>query len=463
MAQRKTLTERQVEVLRWVGNGCRDGVMPDLHHRISAAALRSRGLVTTRGRGPSWSARITAAGREYLESVDGTEPPVPRQANVSVTQQLVDDVIRAGGRLVLPRPRYGDEPRVDYANRARLAEQYGKVPAGERLAVEYGRDEVTISLVEAPDRPARPELLPIHVPERVARLHRAARGFREHRATHEVSREQLPRATRLVHVIATEAETRGWNVEFDATGRRARLVITTNGEALELGVREGGVHLRGVWEEEVARYRSVDRTASWYRDRDLPSGPYDAAGDGRLAVELAMARDWHFRGRQRTWSDRQSWHLEERLAQLFRELEERFVEAARLTQEQQLAAEHRAEQERLAAEQRERDWERLMGEAHEKLIETARFHQLKRETEAWELAARIRDYCDALDNAQGEDPAAAKWVAWARGYAEQIDPLNTPRKLPPDPGPTRQALQEHLPPGWSVYGPEHTPPIGRLR
>jgi hypothetical protein len=59
--------------------------------------------VTTSGRGDTWLVKITEAGREYLDRVDGPEPPAPRQANVSVTQQLVDDVIAGNGSLRVPR------------------------------------------------------------------------------------------------------------------------------------------------------------------------------------------------------------------------------------------------------------------------------------------------------------------------------------------------------------------------
>lgn len=99
MAQRKTLTEKQVALLRWISTGCPDGVMEDDFYRISAAALRNRDMVTISGRGPTWSAKIAPAGAEYLKQVDGPNPPIPRQANVSVAQQLVDDVVAAGGSL----------------------------------------------------------------------------------------------------------------------------------------------------------------------------------------------------------------------------------------------------------------------------------------------------------------------------------------------------------------------------
>jgi hypothetical protein len=97
LAQRKTLTEEQVALLRWVEDGCPDGVVEGVSYRISAAALHRRGLVAVSGHGPTWKAALTAAGKEYLRRLDGPDAPLPRQANVSVTQQLVHDLLRAGG------------------------------------------------------------------------------------------------------------------------------------------------------------------------------------------------------------------------------------------------------------------------------------------------------------------------------------------------------------------------------
>jgi hypothetical protein len=147
MAQRKTLNEVQVAVLRWVSDGCPATGVDGISTRISAGALRNRGLVRTSGRGPTWKAAITSAGKEYLQQVDGPNPPLPRQPNVSVTQQLVDDVIAAGGSLRVPRKRWNDKDAVDYERRARLAESYGKVPRGSRLVVKNAAaDELVIEL-----------------------------------------------------------------------------------------------------------------------------------------------------------------------------------------------------------------------------------------------------------------------------------------------------------------------------
>src|SRR4051794_9841976 len=78
--------------------------------RVSAAALRNRGRVVTSGHGVTWSAFVTEAGREYLRRVRGPIPPVPRQGNVSVSAQLVDEVIAAGGVLRIPRRRERRRP-----------------------------------------------------------------------------------------------------------------------------------------------------------------------------------------------------------------------------------------------------------------------------------------------------------------------------------------------------------------
>ncbi|WP_418063181.1 helix-turn-helix domain-containing protein [Pimelobacter simplex] len=66
---------RQVEVLKWIADGCPDGRWPagDYSHVLSGNALANRGLAAIKGRGPRWSASITDDGRYYLEH--GSYPP----------------------------------------------------------------------------------------------------------------------------------------------------------------------------------------------------------------------------------------------------------------------------------------------------------------------------------------------------------------------------------------------------
>jgi hypothetical protein len=469
VVQRPTLTEQQLVILRWIADGCPDGAMDGSSHRISAAALRNRGLVRISGRGNSWSAAVTAPGQEYLAKVDGPDAPLPRQGNVSVTQQLVDDVIAAGGALRVPQKRWNDPTSVDYASRAGLAERHRKVPDGKRLTVIRDGDELVIRLVDAPELVAASILVSITVPVCITRYHEAAREFRDRRERHEVSKELLGRATRIIHVMAIEAVRRGWSAAPPAAskngygrlswtgGKDGHLELNANGHAFWLRLLEEGVHSRGSWEEETARYRNVSRASLLYRERELPSGPYDASATGRLRLELMCSNYWLFSGRQSRWADRRSWTLEERLPHVFREIEERLVHAARDAEEKRLAAEARAEEARSEAADRERQWHVLMDRAREQLARAHNAKHLRSQADRWREATALRLYCDAAESAHGQHNATAEWLAWAREYAAHLDPLSTPPVAPLPAETTVAALQDYLPAGWSAEGPDLVP------
>jgi hypothetical protein len=471
MAQRKTLTEKQVRLLRWIADGCREDTAGDDYYRISAAALRNRGLVKTSGRGPTWTATTTDAGREYLAKVDGPDPPIPREVNVSVTEQLVNDVVAAGGVLRVPRRGWYSADGVNYEHRARLAARHGKVPEGKRLTVTAIERELEIALVDAPGRSyGRPELAPVPVPERIGRYHAAAREFRERSERHEVSRGQLPRATRIIHAIAVEADRRGWSARGaseskDGYGRDSwtgtkdgHLVIVVNDEVFILRLQEPAVRTRGPWEREVHHYRNVRRDSFFYRDRELPSGPYDARSSGQLVLELNPGARLHG-GRQSRFVDRQSWTLEERLPHLFREIEERIIAAEHEAEDRRIAAQKAAEVAEREAEERRRRWRLLMDRAAERLLEDHRAAQLRQEASAWHEADRIRRYCDAAESAHGNCADTAEWLGWARAYAEALDPLTQPPRIPELAEVSLEELQPYFPSGWSAHDPDE----GRAR
>jgi len=93
--------------------------------------LRSLGRSGCRGSRGSWEAKLTAAGREHLEPQRNPGRPAPRQANVSVTEELIGSVIGAGGAIRVPN----DPGGVDYDKRATAARRHGKVPVGKELIV----------------------------------------------------------------------------------------------------------------------------------------------------------------------------------------------------------------------------------------------------------------------------------------------------------------------------------------
>jgi len=448
MAHPTTLNEAQASVLKWIGNGCPSGVYDGVAHRISAAALARRGLVRVAGHGPKWSATITGDGKAYLERLASPKPPTPRQPNVSVTQQLVDDVIAAGGSARFPRPAYWKKDQVDYERRAALAHRFGKVPAGMQLVVTRVDDELEISLVDtAHEAPAAPAV--VAVPGRVAKFHPLVAAFRADRGRHEVSRAELPRACRILHALITEAERRGYSVRASVPGpvkygqprwsgpTDGHFVIATDEYAATLRIHEEGLGSRSYWEHE--NQQKVVTSTGYYVARNRPLSDYEANATGRLTVGLlGYHRSTYRVGR---WSDRRSWRLEDKVGDILWEIEVRSAEAR--------AA--REEAARAAAE-REKRWEAAMRQAKVDLIERRRGESLRKQVGAWTEAQQIRGYCDAMLERHPDDAGAREWAEWAVGFAARLDPLRRAPQVP-EPGEIRTADLQPLLRGWSPYGP----------
>lgn len=471
------LNDKQVAVLRWIGQRCPDGVMEGYAHRVSASALRSRALVRISGRGKTWRAELTDEGSAVLASLSTEtepllstdEPPTatagakaqasaeasddpaaqPHEPRtLSKTEQLVADVIAAGGTLTLP-----DETRnggVNYRQRAYAAQRHGKVPEGKHLHVSWTHRGFEISLL---DGATGNELGAdeFHVPSRLRKYHCVAREYRDRTSLHEVSRKTLPRALRIVHALAGEIERRGHeiacvDVRRDSYGRSdwkasndGQFVVTIDGHAYKLRLKEKGVGFRGPWEAHKQR-REENRAAMRFDHWDVGRiEPYDKGATGQLDISILS----YYGHRQGSWGDRKRWTLEERLPQLLRELETLAAEA-----EQRRLAREREE------EERQRQWEQAMEHARVRLIDDHRIEVLRRRVSAWQEAEAIRAYCDAIEarhgaNAIAADPEAARWLFLARQHADDTQAL--PR-MPADPEVTPDALKPFLG-GWSPHGP----------
>ncbi len=342
----------------------------------------------------------------------------------------------AGGSLRVARSSgYYGQGGVDYANRALLAERFGKVPPGKRLRVSWvSGSELEIDLVDDPDRPERPALVPVAVPDRVGRYHVAAARFRRLIDHHEVSRASLVRSTRIVHAIALEAERRRWAVRSPRRSSGS-VRIDASGERFWLRLREEGVHARGPWEEEVKRYGHLASSSLTLRVRStgVPTGSYDANATGRLRLELHARDRATYAGRRWRWADGQRWTLEERLPYLFREIEERIPLARFSRRQARIEAQEAAEEARRRAEERRRQWPILMEEARARLLEADRATHLETRSEAWDQAERLRRYCDALEARHGNDREAIEWLTWVRAYLGRVDPLAVPPTMPDPP------------------------------
>ncbi|MCX5195769.1 hypothetical protein OOK31_18025 [Streptomyces sp. NBC_00249] len=121
---KQTLSERQLAVLEWVGTGCPEGASAT--YKTSCQALQNRGLVTVARRGGVWNAVLTDAGRHYLAhgtypapkapvralpirrlpkaTAPRPSPGVPQQPRKTYTDQLLEELEAAGGRILKSGP-----------------------------------------------------------------------------------------------------------------------------------------------------------------------------------------------------------------------------------------------------------------------------------------------------------------------------------------------------------------------
>ena len=76
------LSQRQLGVLRWIGDGCPDRDWPDQSHKLTARSLAGKGLADVRCKKKIWTATITAADQYYLEH---GQPPPSRESGFEPT------------------------------------------------------------------------------------------------------------------------------------------------------------------------------------------------------------------------------------------------------------------------------------------------------------------------------------------------------------------------------------------
>jgi hypothetical protein len=268
--------------------------------------------------------------------------------------------------------------------------------------------------------------------DRLNRPHSAVSTLRSEKHL-AISKAAHGRALLLAQGLSTEAERRGYGVTAGSKGHH--LVIRVNGYSYGIKIREQDDRIPH--QPTTYELRQKERY-SWTRIAE-----FDPIPSGRLTFELDEA--WN--GRQYRWADGKRLRVEDRLADLLVEIE------MRATEDEQ----KRIERDR---EQRERQarWERAIKVARERYTEHARSVALHEQLDHWELAARLRQFCNALDalvtdTEASDEPSHYEWSVWARSYAESIDPLRAPPAMPVIPEPKNEDLEPFLD-GWSPHGPE---------
>ncbi len=371
-----TLHEAQVAVLRWVADGCPDGVMDGSAHRISAAALRSRGLIRVSGRGRTWSATITEAGSAYLVS-----PPPPRKQT--------------------PRPtRRAPTNRAD-------PPQPAPVPAASRddaIAEDLRQAYPSIRATRSAARGLRPAL-----------DGRLVVGERPGVVRMVVSRDRLRRALVLAHSLITGAKRRGWSIEpYSKDPYRAHpgvaIVIREHHYPIEVHEQTRTLPFT---QEEIEVWRNE---YSWMKDRAHKMPPpqrkrKEPTGTLRLVLPNSYGRG------PTSWTDSPR-SLNGSLSHVLRSLEERAVA-------DDLAAEN--------ARRRQEEFERAQALHAERArlarIEEARVTRAMAEINAWRQAQALADYAAILRQrlpklTDAERDRIEAWCQWLEHRARRLDPTS---------------------------------------
>lgn len=164
------LNEQQIAVLDWIKAGCTDGVYDDqdYSHRISARALKSRGLVEIQGHGKSWIGTLTPRGELWPEATEEDEQERRRRSSGRVTKSEnapigasaappADAVVRAGRRLARQAAKPKSKPPVKIVEKRetfmRYKVQVTRVQVADRWVRATDEEDAAKKVQEEFDRP----------------------------------------------------------------------------------------------------------------------------------------------------------------------------------------------------------------------------------------------------------------------------------------------------------------------
>lgn len=213
----------------------------------------------------------------------------------------------------------------------------------------------------------------------------------------EVSAQQFTRALLIMDALIKACEKRGYEVivATDRWGEETRIV------------KEG----EEVWISLYENQRKVEREMTPAERKKPPyllTAPAEYEAGGKLSVKIKLRWSYY-----QKWSDRQKEPLENRLNEVM-------VGIVALLEHQVFEKRRKDEEERLRQEAIKRKEE-----------EDRRREKLEADVRAWRKSEDIKAYLDAFEQRAikekgvlDPDSPEGVWLAWARRYAESVDPLN---------------------------------------
>lgn len=432
----KALNAKQKSILQWISIGCPPEKEP-ANFKLSARMLEGHGLVKIKGRGAKWSATITPRGQRVLAGTECLVPPKKRGRKAGHHPLDREEAAVAQQHLAqhkpLPQREKADETVIndwvdqvvtkvlsDEFHRAnfsidsqtydtvwkyvlkKVANDLRLTSHGAVITRETGGwrrvDTIAVQLCqESPMIIADYEAL-TSGRKRIGKYHRLVDSIMKSSKCN-VQPENIPRAKRIVHVVLTEAEKRGWDVSM----KEGRVEIhPPHGAGYTIMMRE---HYNTT--ERPPTKKEIDEHNRYSYRCDSPMKKfYEHTFTSRLILRVE-------RYNERGYKDtvREPDRLNRAIADFFRAADFGSqwarVEAIYQKRQQDLRELKVAEAQRRAAKiHRERSYQ-------QSLIERARRYQ------DFLLA---QEYVAALKN----DPALAhsEWATWAGENLETLNPRN---------------------------------------
>lgn len=433
-----SLSERQVQVLQWIDDGCPDGTWSDFSYKTTTYALASRGLVTVDRCRDYWSATTTEKGEFYLAhncypaaaETDQTSPVGSSDDIGELASQLLEDLMAGDRKLVIQDP---NQPQRSRYRRAihRLITAH-RIPDGFGLR-HSGRDrgDLTIRLTALPDDSKQSDPPPrVPVPNTLEDVNPSVRSLGG-RGRLAVTPGAVDRALRIAQAIANECATRGWAFEpSHDDGRGFRILASECTFNFTL--------TEELIDREIQDNQSLQ--AAKYPWQRVPLKVVKV-GSGRLTLLLEEPF------KRRSWSDRSRWSLDDKLGAVFVELETRVADAKE---------KRRRREEELLRQQEE--WDAAVPAAKRAYIAALNRRRLREQVTQYREADTLRKFAEVLeqtahqaDSKTGE--SIRQWAAWARSEADRVDPLTDISALvylePDEIGPAD--FDKFMPAGMSAY------------
>lgn len=484
------VNERQLEVLKWIDQGCPAGTWPDgnFSHRTSAAALKNRGLVTIKGHGPTWMATITESGTYYLEH--GTYPPsaephlttrpvrqggathAPSKLNLGKgAAETLDQAkklikrLQQDGKITVADP--AESTRTHYRRVLHACRVHHLAPEGNDLLFT-GRSSGDIIIMLSTGSPGETsdwDRIRTTARKITTNLGALRKALETSSILDQISEDLRPRAIEVLLELAEQLREQGLKLGINVKLKTPKVFIQVDTRKRNLTLTEITNQVPHV---PTASEKRTLRRAPWTR---VPE--FDKVPSGRLRIrverdgshKVPMDRQGSYRHESNAdeWSDEKRKPLERQVRQIARGIKKGVIDDddARRREEQRRAEAHEEYLREQAAAQRK--WEEIRSRAREKALLELREATFARTFEAWQGAQELRLFADQLEaaataqEALDHRPRLNQWLEWARARADEIDPVTNLENLDDsvfDAEPSADNMRPHME-GWDPSAP-HT-------